>query len=137
MARQTALVVVVDNAADARAVSTWIADQLPDDAVAFVVGFYAGVAAVERHTPVVVIDVGAASPRQEWQIAELRAHLRRATIVVVASADHLATLAGALAADLAVTSAGELPPLREVLIGAEPAVAPKQRAQTSRRRSTR
>lgn len=141
MAQETVLVAVTDNAEDAEALSFWMSAQLPPGTVSVATGFYAAVAAIERAAPVVVVDVGGGSPRLEWQIAELRARLRRATIVVVAEPTHLSALAGALRADLAVASVSELPPLRELLLATEPALVDVDRgllqAQTSRRRSTR
>jgi hypothetical protein len=134
MARETVFVAVTDDSATAAGVSSWLAAQLPAGAVSSVTGFYAGVAAAERGDPVVVLDVGPGNDRHDWQLAELRAHLINATVVVVAGAAHLPALAGALRADLALTSPANLPPLRELLLSAEP---PLTSGQTSWRRTNR
>jgi 16S rRNA G1207 methylase RsmC len=125
---------VTDSSTAAVELSSWLAAQLPAGTVTTATGFYAAVAAAQRGDPVVVADVGAGTQRQEWQLAELRTRLSGATVVVVAAAAHLATLAGALRADLALTSPADLPPLRELLLASEPALTGDQ---TSWRRTNR
>ena len=134
MAAATALLVVVTTAADADAMSRWLDAQLPDGHVATAHGYYAGVAAIARRSPAVVIDVGVMTGRETWRLAELRARQPDAAVVVVAEASLLSGLASILRADLAVTSVSELPPLRELLLTDEPLL---RGDQTSSRRSQR
>lgn len=114
------LVVVTTNEMDTVALRTWLRRQADDDEVVFAHGFYAGISAVERVARAVVVDVGDTGESDRWRLAELRSRRPDATFVVVAEAAALATLAGALAADLAVTGVDALPPLRELLVDDEP-----------------
>jgi hypothetical protein len=129
----TVLVVVTTDAEDSTAIADWLRPQLATDEVIRVTGFYAAMSLLERRPRAVVVDVGAEQGRHDWRLAELRGRAPGAAFVVVADAAHLAMLAGAIRADLAVTSAGRLPPLRELLLTDEPIVAD----QTSWRRSRR
>lgn len=122
MVAGTVLVVVTTNAADTRAIAAWLGPQLPDGEVAQAAGYFAAVSALERRPRAVVIDVGYPEGRDDWRLAELRAGQADAAFVVVADASLLPTLAGATKADLAVTSAADLPPLRELLLTDEPVV---------------
>jgi len=134
MATATALLVVVTAAADADAMSRWLGGQLPDGHVAMAHGYHAGVAAIARRSPAVVIDVGVMTGRDTWRLAELRSREPEAAVVVVADASLLSGLASVLRADLAVTSVSELPPLRELLLTDEPLL---RGDQTNSRRSRR
>ena len=129
----TVLVVVTTNAADMSAMETWLLPQLDISDVVLARGFYAGVAAIERRVRAVVVDVGVPDGRDDWRLAELRARRQDAAFVVVADATHLPMLAGALQADIAVTTVSALPPLRELLVSDEPVVTD----QASWRRSSR
>lgn len=138
MASGTVLVVITTNAADTGAVTEWLRGRLTTEQVARANGFYAAISALESRPRAVVVDLGAESSsaswgRDDWRLAELRARAREAAFVVVADAVVLPMLAGATHADLAVTSADRLPPLREVLLTDEPVVDD----QTSWRRSSR
>lgn len=118
----TVLVVVTTNATDTQAIAAWLGPQLPDGQVVRVAGYFAAVSAIERKPRAVVIDVGFPEGRDDWRLAELRSRTSDAAFVVVADATLLPRLAGATKADLAVNSAGDLPPLRELLLTDEPLV---------------
>lgn len=118
----TRLVVVTTNRSDTADVVAWLGPRLVPDHVAIVSGFHSGMAALGAGPRVVVIDLGPPEERESWRLAELRHRRRDATYVVVADATHLPYLSGALHTDLAVTSVGLLPPLRELLVTGEPLV---------------
>ena len=122
MGAGTVLVVITTNAADTNAISAWLGPQLTDSEVVQAAGYFAAVSAIERHPRAVVIDVGFPEGRDHWRLAELRSRQADAAFVVVADATLLPGLAGAARADLAVTSAADLPPLRELLLTDEPVV---------------
>jgi hypothetical protein len=126
------LVVVTTDPVTTRALSAGLERQLPSGSVAVRTGFYATVSALARHPDVLIADIGAPNPRDEWRLAELRTVAADSTIVVVADATVLPRLAGPLRPDLCVRSVDELPPLRELLTG--PAAVDDQ---TMRRRSRR
>ena len=128
----TDLVVVATNAADVDALMSWLSRQAPERLAHACSGFYPGMAALARGAGIVVIDVGTDMGRECWRLAELRDRAASATVVVIADAMLLPSFGGALHADLAVTGVDGLPPLRELLVSAEPELD-----QTSRRRSTR
>jgi hypothetical protein len=127
----TVLVVVTTNAADCVALGDWLAPQLPDGEVARANGYHAAMTALERRPRAVVVDIGAVGGRDDWRLAELREQATGAAFVVVADSTHLPMIAGATHADLAVTSATDLPPLRELLVMDEAVVTD----QTGWRRS--
>jgi hypothetical protein len=129
----TELVVVTTNASDRRDICALLAEQLPRGTVVTCPGYFAGVAALEAGHRIVVIEVPAGAGAASWRLAELRARSGEATVIVVADAMDLHALKGALHADLAVTSASSLPPLRELLVSH--AVVPD--GQTMLRRRTR
>jgi len=129
----TVLVVVTTNAADMAAMAAWLRPQLADGDLVLARGYFAGVAAIERHVPAVVVDIGLPDGHADWRLAELRARRHDAAFVVLADASHLPMLAGALQADLAVAKVSELPPLRELLVSDEPVVSD----QASWRRTSR
>ena len=85
-------------------------------------GYSAAVSAIERQPRAVVLDVGLPQGHDDWRLAELRSAQPDAAFVVVADATLLPPLAGATKADLAVTTAADLPPLRELLLTDEPLV---------------
>ncbi|HMC71192.1 MAG TPA: hypothetical protein VKJ07_18690 [Mycobacteriales bacterium] len=122
MVAGTVLVVVTTNASDMRAIAAWLGPQLPDGEVVQASGYFAAVSAIEQRPRAVVIDVGFPEGRDDWRLAELRSAQPHAAFVVVADASLLPRLAGATKADLAVTSAADLPPLRELLLTDEPLV---------------
>jgi hypothetical protein len=128
------LVVLTTNPTDAGEVTALLQEQLTAGAVARCAGYYAAIPVLQTGARVVVVDVGSPRRHEAWRLADLRAHAPEASVVVVADATLLQPIAGAVGADLAVTSVAALPPLRELLLGpAASTVAP----QTSRRRSTR
>lgn len=112
----------------------WLEQGVGDDRVVVRRGFYAGIAALAADPLVLVVDVGPPSDRDSWRLAELRQRASGATVVVVADALLLPALTGALHADLAVTKVEDLPPLRELTVGAAPRL---RSTQTMRRRSAR
>lgn len=118
-ATRTDLVVVTTNPGDTADVVAWLGPQLFPDNVAVVSGFFAAVAAITSGRRAVVVDIGTPDGRDGWRLAELRNRGRDIAYVVVADASLLPHLAGALRTDLAVTSAGRLPPLRELLLTKE------------------
>ena len=120
--RETLLVIVTTNAADTADVVAWLGPQHFADNVVVATGYYAGVAALAVGWRAVVLDIGAPGGRDSWRLAELRHRAKDATYVVVADATEVPQLAGALHADLAVTSVTGLPPAREVLLSDEPLV---------------
>ena len=130
----TELLVVTTNPADRRVVDTWLTDQLPGDCVASCAGYYAAMAALGAGSRVVVVEAPHDLGRDGWRLAELRAAAAQATVAVVADAVDLPALQGSLRADLAVTSAAGLPPLRELLLSEAPS---SSEGQTMLRRSTR
>ncbi|MBV9097807.1 MAG: hypothetical protein JO079_07100 [Frankiaceae bacterium] len=110
------LVVVTTNASDtADVVALLQAKVFPGD-ITVATGFYAAVAALGGDSRAIVADIGAPDGRDGWRLAELRNRGADATFAVVADATHLPQLAGALQTDLAVTSARQLPPLRELIV---------------------
>ncbi|HEU5034940.1 MAG TPA: hypothetical protein VFT62_09325 [Mycobacteriales bacterium] len=129
------LVAVTTNAADTAELAAWLERQLPAHTVTTCTGYYAAVAALSSGAPVAVVETPIEDARDEWRLAELRARAPEATILVVGDASLLPALTGALRADLAVTRTADLPPLRELLLTATPAVATDD--QTNRRRSNR
>lgn len=129
----TSLVAVTTNAADTAELTAWIERQLRADDVTICHGYYCAVEALEGAAAVVVVESPVDDDRDEWRLAELRAHAPEASFLVVADATLLPALSGALHADLAVTRTALLPPLRELLLSATPTVED----QTSRRRSRR
>jgi len=133
MVAGTVLVVITTNACDTAAIATWLEPQLVDGEVVKAAGYFAAVSAIERRPRSVVIDIGVPDGRDDWRLAELRARCRDAAIIVVADATLLPMLAGATHADLAVSTAGDLPPLRELLLTDEPVVSD----QTGWRRTRR
>ena len=122
MVAGTVLVVITTNTADTAAIATWLGPQLADGEVVRAAGYFAAVSAIERRPRAVVIDVGFPKGRDDWRLAELRARADQAAFVVVADATLLSRLAGPTRPDLAVTSAADLPPLRELLLTDEPVV---------------
>jgi hypothetical protein len=122
MVAGTVLVVITTNAGDSRSIAAWLGPQLPDGEVVQAAGYFAAVSSIERHPRAVVIDVGFPDGHDDWRLAELRSRQPDAAFVVVADATLLPRLAGATTADLAVTSAADLPPLRELLLTDEPVV---------------
>lgn len=118
----TVLVVVTTNTADTRAIAAWLGPQLPAGEVTQATGYFAAVSVFERRPRAAVIDVGYPEGRDDWRLAELRSRQPDAAFVVVADATLLPRLAGATKADLAVTTATDLPPLRELLLTDEPLV---------------
>lgn len=122
MVAGTVLVVITSNPGDTQAIAAWLCPQLPDGEVVQAAGYFAAVAAIERRPRAVVVDVGFPEGRDHWRLAELRSRQPDAAFVVVADAALLPRLAGAAKADLAVTSAAALPPLRELLLTDEPVV---------------
>jgi hypothetical protein len=133
MGADTVLVVVTTSTADTVAIASWLAPQLPDGQVVEAHGFYAAMPALDRSPRVVVVDVGPVDGRDDWRLAELRERAAGAAFVVVADATQLPMLAGATHADLAVTSADDLPPLRELLLTDEPLVTDQSSWRRSRR----
>src|SRR5438270_102072 len=127
----TGLVVVTTNSSDTAAIATWLAPQLPEGEVVRAAGYFAAVSAIERRPRAVVVDVGLPAGRDDWRLAELRARQPEAAFVVVADASLLPLLVGATRADLAVTSAADLPPLRELLLTDEPVVTDRARSRRS------
>ena len=128
MVAGTALVIVTTNAGDTAAIAAWLDPQLAEGEVVRAAGYFAAVSALERRPRAVVVDVGFPDGRDDWRLAELRARQPEAAFIVVADATLLPRLSGATAADLAVTSAGDLPPLRELLLTDEPVVTDRARA---------
>lgn len=101
-----------------------LSPQAPITGVELVTGFYAAVAAIDHGRAVLVIDLGSeVTDRDLWLLAGLRARAGDATVVALADDGRLAPLAGTLHADLAVSSTGALPPLRELVDGAAPSGA--------------
>jgi hypothetical protein len=147
--RATSLVLVTTSPSDALACHRWLGSQSSEAPPAPCHGFYAVVSALVRRAPVVIADLGldrdpAIWDREIWRLAELRAHAPEATFVVVADATLAVPVAGALRADLTVTSTEKLPPLREVVVSplsgvgsAQDTQAQSTRTQTIRRRSNR
>jgi len=133
MVAGTVLVVITTNACDTAAIAAWLEPQLVDGEVVRAAGYFAAVSAIERRPRAVVIDIGVPDGRDDWRLAELRARCGDAAFVVVADATLLPMLAGATHADLAVSTAGDLPPLRELLLTDEPVVSD----QTGWRRTRR
>jgi len=133
MAVGTVLLVITTNDADTAAIADWLRPQLTGEEVLRVTGFYAAISALERRPRAIVVNVGSDHGRDDWRLAELRQRANDAALVVVADAIHLPLLAGATRADLAVTAADRLPPLRELLLTDEPVLTD----QTSWRRSRR
>ncbi|MDQ1748534.1 MAG: hypothetical protein QOD07_2797 [Frankiaceae bacterium] len=117
-----ALVVVTTNASDATEAVAWLQAKLAPGDITVATGFYAAVAAMGGEWRALVLDIGAPDGRDGWRLAELRHRAGDATFAVVADAVHLPQLGGALRTDLAVTSAGRLPPLRELIVTDEPLV---------------
>src|SRR4051812_2048115 len=128
MVAGTVLVVITTNAADTKAISAWLGPQFSDGEVVQAAGYYAAVSAIERRPRAVVVDVGFPDGRDHWRLAELPSRRADAAFVVVADATVLPGLAGAAQADLAVTSAADLPPLRELLLTDEPVVTDRTRS---------
>jgi hypothetical protein len=112
----TRLLIVADGDAHARAVAVWLGER-PAEPIERVTGFYAAVAALGRHVPIVVMDAAVSTPRDEWQLAQLRPYCEQTTVVVVGEEPRRGALAGALRAELTVPSADQLPPLRELVTG--------------------
>jgi hypothetical protein len=99
-----------------------------------VLGYYAAVDAVDEGRSIIVVDLGASCPdRDLWMLAGLRARAPHAVVVALADADVLPDLAGALRADLVVTAATDLPPLREL---ADVALLPLHQPASSTTTST-
>jgi hypothetical protein len=111
----TSLLVVTAGRSDADAVAETLGRQAPSG-VRRVTGYYAAVASapIADPRPLVVDLAGHVDDRELWQLSGLRARLGEATVVVVAPGPVLPALSGALQADLAVASAADLPPLREL-----------------------
>src|SRR3954451_1427899 len=128
MVADTVLVVITTNPGDTRAIAGWLGPQLPDGEVVQAAGYFAAVSAIERRPRAVVIDVGFPEDHDVWRLAEPRSHQPDAEFVVVADATLLPRLAGATRADLAATSAADLPPLRELLLTDEPVVTDRARS---------
>ena len=129
----TALVAVTTEAATTRELADLLSRALSGESISVGVGFYAGIAAITRDTPVVVVNVGVPAGRDAWRLAELRDRAHGATIVVIADATLLPMLCGPLRPDLATTSVAGLPPLRELLLTQSVPLSD----QTIRRRSRR
>jgi hypothetical protein len=132
----TRLLLVTTNCADAVVVTSWLRLQLPAGDVAMCGGFYPTVAELRNGTPAVVTTCEV-EPREQWRLAELRALATEAAVCVVADATLLPELAGALHADLAVTSPTGLPPLRELLLSPASGSVAAAVDHTSPRRSRR
>jgi hypothetical protein len=107
---------VTTNASDTADALAWLQAKLTPGDITVATGFYAAVAVLGGNWRAVVVDIGAPDGRDGWRLAELRHRAGDATFAVVADAVHLPQLAGALCTDLAVTSAGRLPPLRELIV---------------------
>ncbi|MDQ1684646.1 MAG: hypothetical protein QOC82_1383 [Frankiaceae bacterium] len=123
----TLLVFVTTNPADSAEVADWLRPQLATDEVTVANGFYAGVAALAAGSRAIVLNVGPPDGQDSWRLAELRhrgvpSSTEEVAYVVVADATVLPQLSGVLRTDLAVTSVGRLPPLRELLVSEEPLV---------------
>jgi DNA-binding NarL/FixJ family response regulator len=129
----TVLVVITTNESDASAIAAWLEPQLPESEVVKVANYFAAVSALERQPRAVVIEIGLPEGREEWRLAELRARGGDAAFVVVADATLLPMLAGVTRADLSVTSADHLPPLRELLLTDEPLITDQASWRRSRR----
>jgi DNA-binding NarL/FixJ family response regulator len=128
MVAGTVLVVITTNAGDTAAIAAWLGPQLREGEVVRAAGYFAAVSALQRRPRAVVIDVGFPEGRDDWRLAELRAQQSEAAFVVVADATLLPRLAATTRADLAVTSAADLPPLRELLLTDEPIVTDRARS---------
>src|SRR3954463_9395132 len=128
MVAGTVLVVITTNPADTKAIAAWLSPQLPAGEVVEAAGYFAAVSAIEHRPRAVVVDVGFPEGRDHWRLAELRSRQADAAFVVVADATLLPRLAGAAKADLAVTRAADLPPLRELLLTHEPVVTDRTRS---------
>jgi hypothetical protein len=152
--RATSLVLVTTSQSDALACHRWLAAQSSAAPPAPCHGFYAVVSALVRRAPVVIADLGldrdpTVWDREVWRLAELRTRAPEATFVVVADATLAVPVAGAVRADMTVTSVDKLPPLREAVVSplsgvdsaqstrAQSTGAQSTRSQTIRRRSTR
>jgi hypothetical protein len=129
----TVLVVLTTNESDSAAIAAWLEPQLSVGEVVKATGYYAAMSALEQQPRAVVVDAGIPKGPDDWRLAELRARHGDAAFVVVADATLLPMLAGAIHADLAVTSVDDLPPLRELLLTDEPVITD----QTSWRRTRR
>ena len=116
------LLVVTTNAADTAEVVAWLQAKLTPADITLAPGFHAAVAALGGDWRALVVNIGPADGRDGWRLAELRHRGADVTFAVVADAVYLPTLAGALQTDLAVTSARQLPPLRELIVTDEPLV---------------
>jgi hypothetical protein len=133
MVAGTVLVVVTTNTSDTAAIAEWLEPQLAEGEVVTASGFFSAVSAIDRQPRAVVVDVGVPMGRDDWRLAELRARCADAAFAVIADATFLPMLAGATRADVAVTSADDLPPLRELLVTDEPVIS----SQTASRRTRR
>jgi len=116
----TQLIIVADGEPYADAVCAWLADQLSDTSPERVTGYYAAVTALGAGAPIIVMDAAVSTPRDEWQLAQLRTHCEAATVIVVGEQPRRGALAGAVHADLEVPNVSDLPPLRELVTGPAP-----------------